>query len=263
MEASEAAATTGTRVAGKVILVTGAASGLGWAESRALTAQGARVVMTDINAEAGREHAAELGADFLLHDVSDEAAWAEVFARVEDRHGRLDGLVNNAGIAPIADIESTTTDQWRRTMAVHLDGTFFGCRGAIALMRRSGGGSIVNTSSTTALVGHAPYLAYSAAKGGIRSLTKAVAAHCRSERLGIRCNSIHPGSISTPMVHDAVRRLYDLDLVGADDPERLRTKLGIGEPDDVAHLVVYLMSDESKHVNGAELVIDNGDTVIT
>lgn len=247
---------------GKVVIVTGAASGLGLADARRLAEGGARVVMTDIDADAGTEHAADIGARFVRQDVADEHAWAALMAMVESEYGRLDGLVNNAGIAFIADIEHTTTEIWRRTLAVHLDGTFFGCRAAIPLMKASGGGSIVNMSSTAALVGIPPYLAYSAAKGGIRSMTKAIAIHARQQRLGIRCNSVHPGSISTPMVHAAVHELMGVDLAGAEDPEATRQSLGIGEPDDVAQMVVFLISDASKHVNGAELVIDNGDTVV-
>lgn len=256
-------ATTGQRVADKVVVVTGAASGLGAADARALVAQGAQVVLTDVNTEAGEALAGELGAVFLPHDVADESAWETVMTEVDGRFGRLDALVNNAGIAPIADIENTSTEVWRRTLAVHLDGTFFGCRAAFALMRKAGGGSIVNMSSTAALTGIAPYLAYSAAKGGIRSLTKAVAAHAKANALGIRCNSVHPGSISTPMVHQALDTLVGIDLAGDDDPESLRRRLGIGEPSDVAHMVVYLVSDESKHVTGAEFVIDNGDTSLS
>lgn len=250
------------RVEGKVVLITGAASGLGLADARALVAEGAHVVMTDIDEAAGNAAAEALGARFLHQDVSDEAGWAHVMETIEAHHGRLDALVNNAGIAPIADIEHTSTEVWRRTLAVHLDGTFFGCRAAIPLMKASGGGSIVNMSSTAALVGIPPYLAYSAAKGGIRSMTKAIAIHARQQKLGIRCNSVHPGSISTPMVHSAVRALMDIDMTAGDDPEATRRAMGIGEPDDVAHMIVFLVSDESKHVNGAELVIDNGDTVV-
>lgn len=255
--------TNGSRVAGKVVLVTGGASGLGAADARALVAQGAQVVLTDIDIDAGQALATELGAVFLPHDVTDEAAWEAVMAEVDERFDRLDALVNNAGIAPIADIEHTSTEVWRRTLAIHLDGTFFGCRSAIPLMRKAGGGSIVNMSSTAALTGIAPYLAYSAAKGGIRSLTKAVAAHAKSNKLGIRCNSVHPGSISTPMVHQALDTLMGIDLPGASDPEALRQQLGVGEPSDVAHMIVYLVSDESKHVTGAEFVIDNGDTSLS
>lgn len=249
-----------TGVKDKVVLITGAASGLGLADAQVLTEQGARVVMTDIDAERGGDLAAQIGAMFLPQDVADEARWAEVMEVVQAEYGRLDGIVNNAGIAPIADIETTTTDMWRKTLAIHLDGTYFGCRAAIKLMKESGGGSIVNMSSTAALVGIPDYLAYSAAKGGIRAMTKAIAVHCRRAKLRIRCNSVHPGSINTPMVQNAVKQLMDIDL--DDDAEKKRKAMGIGEPRDVAHMVVYLLGDESKHVNGTEMVIDNADTVV-
>jgi 3(or 17)beta-hydroxysteroid dehydrogenase len=249
------------RVDSKVILITGAASGLGLADARLLTKEGAQVVMTDVNRDVGEAVARELGAVFLHHDVSDEKQWLDVMAEVETRYGRLNGIVNNAGVAPIANIETTSTEVWRKTFAIHLDGTFFGCREAVKLMKPSGGGSIVNMSSTAALVGIPAYLAYSAAKGGIRSMTKAIAVHAKNQKLGIRCNSVHPGSISTPMVHGALESLLGIDLPGADDPEAKRVEMGIGEPNDVAQMILYLMSDESKHVNGAELVIDNADTI--
>lgn len=249
------------RVENKVVIVTGAASGLGAADARLLAAHGARVVMTDINEAAGRALAGQIGAEFVRQDVTDEGAWGDLIAEVVRRHGRLDGLVNNAGIAPIANIETTTTEVWRRTLAVHLDAAFFGCKHAVAAMKTTGGGSIVNMSSTAALIGLGEYLAYSAAKGAIRSLTKSVAIHCRAKRYGIRCNSLHPGSISTPMVHAALESHMGLKLMEQPDPEATRRKLGLGEPDDVAYLVLYLISDESKHVTGAELVVDNGDTV--
>ena len=246
---------------GKVVLVTGAASGLGYADARMLSSLGCHVVMTDIDEERGQALAAELGAIFVAQDVADEQRWAEVMTEIDQRYGRLDGLVNNAGIAPIAHIENTTTATWRATLAIHLDATFFGSQAAIKMMKTNGGGSIVNMSSTAALVGIPDYLAYSAAKGGIRSMTKAIAIHCRRSRYGIRCNSVHPGSINTPMVQTALRELMDVDLNHADDPERARLKMGIGEPDDVAHMVTFLLSSMSKHINGAEMVVDNGDTV--
>ena len=249
------------RVEGKVVVVTGAASGLGLADARALVAEGAQVVMTDVNAESGGRLAEELGATFFTQDVSDEAGWDQLMVAVKDTFGRQDGLVNNAGIAIAQDIEHATTEAWRRILAIHLDGTFFGCRAAFPLLKASGGGSIVNMSSTAALVGIAPYLAYSAAKGGIRSMTKSIAVHAKQQKLLIRCNSVHPGSINTPMVQDAMRTLMNVDIADG-DPEETRHRLGIGDPADVAHMVVYLISDESKHVNGAEMVIDNADTVI-
>jgi 3(or 17)beta-hydroxysteroid dehydrogenase len=250
------------RVEGKVAIVTGAASGLGAADARLLAAEGASVVMTDINVEAGEAIAREIGAEFFEHDVSHEPSWRQLIAETVERLGGLDILVNNAGIAIIADIENTTSEIWRRTLAVHLDGTFFGCHHALPAMAASGGGSLINMSSTAALVGIAPYLAYSAAKGGIRSMTKAIAAHCRSRRNNVRCNSVHPGSIDTPMVHAALDGLGGPKPNGEHFPEDVRRRLGLGEAVDVAQLVLFLGSDESKHISGAEMVIDNGDTVV-
>jgi 3(or 17)beta-hydroxysteroid dehydrogenase len=250
------------RVEGKVVIVTGAASGLGAADSRRLAAEGASVIMTDINVEAGQAIANEIGATFFQQDVSEEGSWQGLMEMTSTRFGRLDALVNNAGIAVIANIETTSTEIWRRTLSVHLDGTFWGCQAAIGLMKETGGGSIINMSSTAALVGIPAYLAYSAAKGGILSMTRAIAVHCRQEKLGIRCNSVHPGSISTPMVHQALKELTGIDMQEQDDPEKTRISLGVGEPDDVAHMIVYLVSNESKHINGAEMVIDNADTVV-
>ena len=175
--------------------------------------------------------------------------------------GRADALRLAEEGARVATIETTTTEVWRDVMRVHVDSTFFGCRAAIPAMVTNGGGSIINMSSTAALVGIAPYLAYSAAKGAIRSMSKAIAAHCRAEGNGVRCNSVHPGSISTPMVHNALSRLAGVDLMAMPDPEAARIAMGIGEPMDVANMVLFLASDESKHVNGAELVVDNADTV--
>jgi 3(or 17)beta-hydroxysteroid dehydrogenase len=222
-------------LAGKVVVVTGAASGLGLADARLLASQGAHVVMTDIDDARGPVLAEEIGALFIAHDVSDEGRWGQVMLEVESKYGRLDGLVNNAGVAHIANIENTSLEVWRNTLAIHLDGTFFGCQAAIRLMKVSGGGSIVNMSSTAALVGIPDYLAYSA---------------------------VHPGSINTPMVHHALKELVDVDLGAMEDQEKARLAMGIGEPDDVAHMVSYLLSDVSKHVNGTEMVVDNGDTVV-
>lgn len=249
------------RVDGKVAIVTGAASGLGKADALRLAEEGARLVLTDIDVDAGAAVAASCGATFVEQDVGDEASWPALIDSTMQAHGRLDVLVNNAGIARIDTIESTSTETWREVMNVHVDATFFGCRAVIPAMASGGGGSIINMSSTAALVGLAPYLAYSAAKGAIRAMTKSIASHCRGERNGVRCNSVHPGSISTPMVHDALATLAGFDLMDQPDPEATRIALGIGEPVDVANMILFLSSDESKHVNGAELVIDNADTV--
>lgn len=245
------------RVEGKVAIVTGAASGLGEADARLLAREGAQVVITDINASAGQKVADEIGAHFVEQDVSVEETWPALVGEVMERHGQLDVLVNNAGIAIIANVEQTTTEIWRRVLSIHLDGTYFGCRYALPALAEGNGGSIINMSSTAALVGNAPYFAYSAAKGGIRSLSKSVAAHCRGTKNGVRCNSVHPGSIDTPMVEEAIAKLGGVVLSEVEDREAMRRKMGIGEPDDVAYMVLFLASDESKHVTGAELVVDN------
>jgi 3(or 17)beta-hydroxysteroid dehydrogenase len=216
------------RVEGKVAIITGAAQGLGAAGARMLVAEGASVIMTDNNKAAGQAVADEIGAEFIVQDVSEEASWPALVDHVMERHGRLDVLVNNAGIAIIANLVRTTTEIWRRTLAVHLDGTFFGCRAAVPVMKQGGGGSIINMSSTAALVGVAPYFAYSAAKGGIRALTKSIAVDCRQRKNGIRCNSVHPGNIDTPMVQAALEDLQGVKLNDEPDREAARIAMGLG-----------------------------------
>ncbi len=250
------------RVSNKVIIITGAASGLGKADAIRLSDEGAKLVLTDINVKEGKQVVKECKNEalFFEQDVSQENSWSDLIKTTISEFGKLDVLVNNAGIAQIGNIESTTTDQWRDILRVNLDSVFFGCRAAIPEMSKSGGGSIINMSSTTALIGLSPYLAYSAAKGGIRSMTKSIAIHCQEQKNNIRCNSIHPGSIFTPMVDDALKNLVGIKLMDQEDPEATRKAMGIGEPLDVANLVLFLASEESKHINGAELVIDNGAT---
>ena len=251
------------RVKDKVVVITGAGSGLGKADAHRLSEEGAKLVLTDINEKEGRRTVDECEGEaiFFAQDVKDESSWPRLIEATITAFGRLDVLVNNAGNAHIANIESASTDQWHDILRVHLDGTFCGCRSAIPEMTKSGGGSIINMSSVAALVGLSPYLAYSAAKGGIRSMTKSIAIYCREKKNLIRCNSIHPGSISTPMVHAALETLSGINLMEQKDPEVTRKAMGIGEPLDVANMVLFLASEESKHINGAELVIDNGATV--
>ena len=251
------------RVENRVVVITGAGSGLGKADALRLSEEGAKLVLTDIKEEQGRSVTEDCTGEaiFVGQDVGEESSWPRLIEATLDQFGRLDVLVNNAGISHIADIESTSTEDWRKILRVHLDGTFFGCRAAIPEMTKSGGGSIINMSSVAALVGLSPYLAYSAAKGGIRSMTKSIAIYCREQKNSIRCNSIHPGSISTPMVHEALERLSGIKLMEQKDPEATRKTMGIGEPLDVANMVLFLASEESKHINGAELVVDNATII--
>lgn len=242
------------RVQDKVAIVTGAASGIGRGCARLLVAEGARVVCTDRD-ERGADVAAEMGASFKKLDVTDEAGWQRVVDETVREFGRLQILVNAAGVAVWGDIERTTLEQWRFVNGVNAEGTFLGCRAAIGAMKATGG-SIVNLSSVAGLVADADAPAYCASKGAVRLLTKSVALHAARKGYGVRCNSVHPSFIDTPMV----------DAVCASNP-KMRTAvekaapLGrIGEVDDVANAVLYLASDESKFVTGAELVVDGGLT---
>jgi 3(or 17)beta-hydroxysteroid dehydrogenase len=247
------------RVEGKVAIVTGGASGIGAETARRLAALGAQVTLTDVNEAGGVAVAKEIGgaAAFIDHDVSDEDQWRRVLEDVRRRHGRLDVLVNNAGIVVAATIEDTTLEQWRLIHAVNAEGVFLGCKHAIPAMRASGGGSIVNISSLASLRGTPIYAAYSASKGAVRSLTKTVAVHCREKGDAIRCNSIHPGGVSTPMVHGLMKGGAGIDLAG-EGGDAIAQQMGLGLPEDIANLVVYLASDESRYVNGAEIAIDGG-----
>jgi len=251
------------RIEDKVAIVTGAASGIGRGTARVLAQEGARVVLTDVNEALGAEAAKEIGGDavFLRHDVADEASWESVIAATLDRFGRLDVLVNNAGIIEVADIESTTVAQLRRILAVNTEGVFLGCKHAIPAMRAGGGGSIVNISSAAGLVGTPPFAAYSASKGAVRSLTKTVAAHCREKGDAIRCNSIHPGGVDTPLVR-GISGQRGSNLTDVEDMAAPGNAIGYGQPEDIAHLVLYLASDESRFMTGAELAIDGGLTAV-
>lgn len=247
------------RVAGKVAMITGAASGLGEAMSQLLAREGATVVVADIAVEAGEkltQTIRETGGEalFVPLDVADEAQWETAMNTVQNRYGRLNVLVNNAGIGPEGDMEMSF-QLWRKVMSINLDGTFLGTRAAIQMMRKSNQpGSIINISSTMAMTAEATTAAYSASKGGVRSLTKAAAIYCAKENLPIRVNSVHPGMCITPLVEgyfaahpNEKQRQIDSYPIGH-----------LGEAADIAYGVLYLASDESKFMLGSELVIDGG-----
>jgi 3(or 17)beta-hydroxysteroid dehydrogenase len=245
------------RLEGKVAIVTGAASGLGRADAEALCRAGAQVLLTDINTSAGEEVAAALNAGrrgcaaFATHDVRDEKLWPAVVIEAKERFGGLHVLVNNAGVMVAATPETTTLEQFRFANQVMSEGVFLGCKTAIPVMNASGGGSIINMSSVASHLGYPVFFAYSAAKGAVRAMTKSIALHCQMNKYQIRCNSVHPGAIDTPMLA-AANEVFGMKMADYE-----AAPWGLGRPEDVANLVVFLASDESRYINGAEIVIDN------
>lgn len=252
------------RVKDKVALVTGGAKGIGAACVRLLAREGAAVAVTDVDVTLGSKLADDINcaggaAMFLEHDVGDESQWRDVMDTVVRRLGRLDIVVNNAGLGIAGDIEHATMDEWRKLMRVNLDGVFLGTKYAVQTLRRFGGGSIINMSSIEGLVGDPKIAAYNSSKGGVRLLTKSAALYCAKAGYKIRVNSVHPGYIWTPMVENFLRTSGDVEK-GRKALDALHPLGHIGEPDDIAYGVLYLASDESKFVTGSELVIDGGYT---
>lgn len=249
------------RVEGKVALITGAASGLGAAAARCLASEGASVMLTDIAADAGEVVANEIvseggRADFRRHDVTSAEDWAEVVAATLERFGKLDVLVNNAGVGGLQDLMTLEFAAWRRVLSVNLDGVFLGLRHAGPAIAAAGGGSVINLSSVAGQVGFAGLAPYCASKGGVALLTKAAALEWAP--LGIRVNSVHPGVIDTPLVTSFVQAAggdaFRAALIS-------RHPLGrLGVPSEVGAAVLFLASDESSFVSGAELVVDGGYT---
>ena len=244
------------RLDGKIAIITGASKGLGEADSRRFIEEGAIVIMTDVDVEAGEKLAAELGdnAQFRELDVRNEDSWKTLIDDVVKQHGGLDILVNNAGIVIAGSVEEQTLEDWNFVMDVSATGTFLGCKHAIPVMKKTGGGSIINMASIASIQGEHNIAAYSAAKGAIQSLTLSIAAYAAKNQLGIRCNSLHPSGMLTPMVAN-IRAQFN-------DPKRLVPEAELGEPNDVANMVVFLASDESKFINGTTTAIDNGKSII-
>ena len=248
------------RVDGKVALITGAASGLGSADAAVLAREGATVVLTDINESAGEAAAESIreaggNAAFLALDVSDEEQWRQVISHIKSEQGRLDVLVNNAGLVMMGSPEDCSLEAFRKQNAVMSEGVFLGCKHALPLMHESGGGSIINMSSIASHLGYPIFFAYSAAKGAVRAMSKAIAVHCQMSGYKIRVNSLHPGAIDTPMIDQTTAEL------GLDSKQDVSPVVGLGQPEDVANIVLFLASDESRFVNGTEIVIDNALSV--
>jgi len=254
------------QVQGKVAIVTGSASGIGAACAAVLAREGARVLLTDLDDARGEALADRIRAEggeaqYLHQDVTDEARWPEVIAEAERRYGRLDIMVANAGIGIIVPIAEMSLADWRRQMAVNVDGVFLAVKHAIPAMRRAGGGSIILMSSVAGIRGSAGLAGYSATKGAVRLFAKSVALECARDR--IRVNSVHPGIIETPIWEKLPAGLSG----GRNAPidARALAAAGVpmgepGQPQDIADGVLFLASDASRHMTGSELVIDGGMT---
>lgn len=253
------------RLESKVALITGAARGIGEAIARALVAEGARVLVTDIRDDAGAEVAASLGnaAEYRRLDVREEADWIDATDAAVERWGRLDVVVNNAGITGFEegpgthDPEHASLEDWRAVHRTNLDGVFLGCKHAIRVMRVNVAGAIVNISSRSGLVGIPAAAAYASSKAAVRNHTKTVALYCAGQGLNIRCNSVHPAAVLTPiwepMLGDGPDREERMRALTADTPLKR-----FGTPEEVAAVVVLLSSDEAAYMTGSEINIDGG-----
>jgi len=250
------------RLDGKVVLLSGGASGIGAATARLVVREGGKAMLADRDEAKGRALAAELGgdaADFVPLDVVQEPSWQAAVAATTRRFGALHGLLNAAGVGVRNTIEDCTLAEYRRVNDINSLGTFLGCKSAIGAMKDSGGGSIVNISSVLGLRGAAYAMAYCASKGAVRTLTKNVALHCAQMKYNIRCNSVHPGYIDTPMIAPRLEQNAG-NMTGRQALEDLHPLGRLGRPEEVAAMILFLLSDESTFSTGSEFVCDGGLT---
>lgn len=249
------------RVANKVALITGGASGLGRATALLMAKEGAKVAIADRNLDGARKVAEEIGKSAIAVnlDVTNEQQWIAALDVTEAAFGKLNVMVHSAGVGVLKSVEDITVDEWRFVHSVNLDGPFLGIKHGLARMRKHAPGSIIIISSVSGIIAGHNMSAYNTSKAGARMLAKTTALHCAKRGYDIRCNSVHPTFIDTPMVQSMI-------YSGGDPAERKRkleaqVPLGkLGEPDDVAHCILHLASDESKFTTGAEFVIDGGIT---
>ncbi len=250
------------RVQDKVALITGGTSGIGYAAAELICKEGGSVMLTDLRPVEGEASAQALRDQghqvaFVEQDVTDEERWPDVIAETVKRFGRLDIMVNNAGVGVPTDLEESDLAHWRFVNSVNMEAVFMGTKNAIRQMKKTGGGSIINISSIEGIVGDPKFAAYNASKGGVRLFTKSAALYCAEKKYNIRVNSLHPGFTQTPMVDAAV------NFFSADDAARIEREIAIGhmaEAVDQAYGILFLASDESRYMTGSELVIDGGYT---
>lgn len=249
------------RLEGRVALVTGGAMGLGKADCERLAQEGAKVIVTDREADLAHQVADSIGGDAMTLDVTNEEQWKDVMQAVSVRHGGLDILVNNAGNVSFENIEQTTLEDFKLHLDIHVSGTFLGCKYAIPLMKNrhetvgGGGSSIINMASTAALMGYPVIPAYTASKGAILAMTRSIAMYCQDEGYGIRVNAIAPGGIETPMVMAVSGRAGEEPM---DIPTGPLPADALGSPKDIAGFIAFLASDDARFLNGQTIPVDNG-----
>ena len=251
---------TGTRLAGKVAFISGGASGIGEECARQFIAQGARVVLADIDAAHGEALARDLGeaVEFQCLDVTSEPAWQRLAGHLNERFGCLDVLVNSAGISISCNIENGDYALWQRHQKINSDGVFLGCKYGLGLMKdTTRAGAIVNLSSTLGLRAHADFVAYGASKAAVWSVTRSVALHCCQHGYPIRCNAVHPGATLTPMMQGVLDAAPDpaqlLEILAAGHPMKR-----VGQPQELANAILFLASDEASFITGVSLPVDGG-----
>ena len=250
------------RVQDKVAIITGAASGLGFAAARMLLKEGAKVVLTDVNREVLDSMPDRLN-DFSksqfqtsFHDVTQEDSWIELINKTENDQGKINILVNSAGISLGADVVSTDFDVWKKVHHVNLDSVFLGCKYAVPIMGKYGHGSIINISSISGIVAGWNTAAYNSSKAGVRHLSKSVALFCAKKGYDVRCNSIHPAFVNTPILDPIKQAFGEAEAVAKLSRQIPMNR--IGDTDDVSYAILYLASDESKFMTGTEIVLDGG-----
>lgn len=250
---------------GRVAIITGAAHGLGAAAARRFVEEGARVVVTDIDLDGAEVVAQALGdhACAIQLDVREEEQWRGAIDLARSRFGGFDTMVNNAGVSSISPIESNTWDEWRTYADINAGGVFLGCKWALSAMQESGGGVIVNISSNSTILGFAEVPMYSSVKASINTLTRSIAARCRRDKLPIRCNTVVPGGMVSKMARDTLLSHFGVDIDdGSDAARELLQNVNLVDPVEVADVVVVMASDLTRRINGAEIVVDGGDTQI-
>ena len=250
------------RVQDKVAIITGAASGLGFAAARKLLEEGAKVILTDVNREV-LDSMSERLSDFsksqfqaIFHDVTQEESWIELINKTESDQGKINILVNSAGISLGADVVSTDFDIWKKVHQVNLDSVFLGCKYAVPVMGKYGHGSIINISSISGIVAGWNTAAYNSSKAGVRLLSKSVALFCAKKGFEVRCNSVHPAFVNTPIL-DPIKQAFGADEAVAKLARQIPMNK-IGDTDDVSYAILYLASDESKFMTRTEIVLDGG-----